>query len=216
MTTPTCRGCPHPPHLGDCTRRNGGTAYVCGCTAQTPTPSPTPTAPPDVVIAAAESAARESPCAKSARGAVIYEPAGAVYTSMRIVTVGYNGPPSPITCDGSPSCRRDCGKRCVHAEARAVRGLTPDDREWPGPTFGHLELVHVKLGEDGRLVAGGPPICWQCSREILDVGIGAVWLFERVPAAFSSTGKIVPSHGVWRRYTAEEFHRVTIKNCEVY
>lgn len=33
---PGCRGCPHPPHLGPCTRRIGGTAYACGCTKQTP------------------------------------------------------------------------------------------------------------------------------------------------------------------------------------
>lgn len=39
----TCRSCPHPPHLGICTRRNGGTAYACGCTAQTP-------ATPDVTL----------------------------------------------------------------------------------------------------------------------------------------------------------------------
>lgn len=28
-----CRSCPHPPHWGLCTRRNGGTAYACGCSA---------------------------------------------------------------------------------------------------------------------------------------------------------------------------------------
>jgi hypothetical protein len=31
-----CRSCPHPPHLGACTKRNGGTAYACACPAQTP------------------------------------------------------------------------------------------------------------------------------------------------------------------------------------
>lgn len=31
-----CRSCPHPPHLGTCTKRNGGTAYACGCSAQPP------------------------------------------------------------------------------------------------------------------------------------------------------------------------------------
>lgn len=31
-----CRGCIHPPHLGTCTARSGGTAYACGCHAQTP------------------------------------------------------------------------------------------------------------------------------------------------------------------------------------
>lgn len=31
-----CRGCVHPPHLGLCTKRSGGTAYACACSAQTP------------------------------------------------------------------------------------------------------------------------------------------------------------------------------------
>lgn len=31
-----CSGCPHPRHTGMCTRRNGGTAYVCPCTRSTP------------------------------------------------------------------------------------------------------------------------------------------------------------------------------------
>lgn len=38
-----CRSCPHPPHLGLCTKRNGGTAYACGCSAQTPGPRASPT-----------------------------------------------------------------------------------------------------------------------------------------------------------------------------
>lgn len=31
-----CAACPHPPHLGLCTRRNGQTAWSCGCSRQTP------------------------------------------------------------------------------------------------------------------------------------------------------------------------------------
>lgn len=33
---PTCARCPHPPHLGICTRRSGQTAYKCGCSCSTP------------------------------------------------------------------------------------------------------------------------------------------------------------------------------------
>lgn len=33
-----CKGCPHPPHLGPCNGRHGGTAYRCGCLLVTPTP----------------------------------------------------------------------------------------------------------------------------------------------------------------------------------
>lgn len=35
-----CPSCPHPIHLGACTKRNGGTAYACGCGAQRPTGRP--------------------------------------------------------------------------------------------------------------------------------------------------------------------------------
>lgn len=31
-----CASCPHPPHTGMCTRRNGGTGYVCPCGRSTP------------------------------------------------------------------------------------------------------------------------------------------------------------------------------------
>lgn len=127
------------------------------------------TAPPDVAIAEALQTAALSPCAKSKRGVVAY----ARTDPPRVIGVGFNGPPRDIRCDGSWSCQADCGKRCVHAEVRAIRDLptTPTLRRW-------IVLVHVKIGEDGRLVAGGGPSCWQCSREILDVGIGGVWLFE--------------------------------------
>ena len=42
---PKCRSCPHPAHLGSCTKRSGQTAYACGCTAQTPSDEEPSTAP---------------------------------------------------------------------------------------------------------------------------------------------------------------------------
>ncbi len=33
-----CPTCSHPPHIGACSRRMGGTAYGCGCLRDTPTP----------------------------------------------------------------------------------------------------------------------------------------------------------------------------------
>jgi len=40
-----------------------------------------------------------------------------------------------------------------------------------------LELVHVKVVE-GKLVPGKGPCCAPCSKEILDSGIAAVWLYQ--------------------------------------
>lgn len=173
---------------------------------------------------------------------------------QQVISTGRNCQPAPFVCDGgSPRCREVCGKRCVHAERRALDGMlsmlggfVPQvDRE---PS--DLDLVHVKLGTDGRVIAGGGPSCWQCSREILDVGIGGVWLYEAMPEEWcphtdmprtecsfcqgadciADRGKcdtpgpcdhdVIDRHGGlpvvtarWRRYGAEEFHRVTLRNC---
>jgi hypothetical protein len=98
----------------------------------------------------------------------------------------------------------------VHAEARAIREAYVRCRPDPGglPPLDGLELLHAKIAGPGQLVAGGPPSCWQCSREILDAGLAAVWLFESIHGGRSS-------EGIWRRYTAKEFHEVTWRNVEL-
>lgn len=181
--------------------------------------------PPDHVIAMAVERAMLSPCAKSKRGVVIYEPRPDPEDDMvTIVATGHNGPPRPMRCDGSAECRRDCPKICMHAEERAIVAINKD--EWQrfgadGFDLRHLDLVHVKA-EAGQLVPGGGPSCWQCSRTILDELIGGVWLYELTklpPACVGCNGYGCnsckpfdgPTVGMWRRYTAEEFHRITLK-----
>lgn len=127
------------------------------------------TAPPDFAIRAAVEVGRRSPCSKSKRGAVVYVPhIGA------IIGVGHNAQPSPFACTADERCRESCGKLCVHAEARTIRDalVTAGSHNLNG-----LELVHAKVA-NGLLVPGGGPSCWQCSREVLDVGLAAVWLYE--------------------------------------
>lgn len=206
-----------------------------------------PSAPPRIAIAEAERVAAASPCAKSKHGVVAFrtfEVFGPIVShGATIIAAGFNGPPGARGCDGSAECRASCSKRCVHAEMRAIRMIHPDDAE-----IGRIELVHVKIGKDGRVVPGGGPSCWQCSREVLDSdGIKAVWLFEHVDplcpgpdcsmcngeacnmCAASYAGDacdhdVIERHkgeppeppGVWHRYTAEEFHRQTCRNAEVY
>lgn len=165
-------------------------------------------APPDEVIEAARDVAMESPCAKSKRGVVAYHrPAleravttGALARKRWLVGSGFNGPPEPFTCDGSEICRRDCGKICVHAEMRALRSLSQEE-DWS-----IISLVHVKVvgGADAVVAPGGPPSCWQCSREILDVGVHGIWLCEDKPG------------DKWRYYTAMEFHRATLDNKSLH
>lgn len=169
------------------------------------------TAPPDIAIAKALEAATRSPCHKSKRGVCAFVEHGFGFSSLAL---GFNGPPGDLTCDGSPACRESCGKRCVHAEMRAIR-----------PLMGHsnldrVQLVHVKA-VDGKLVAGGGPSCWQCSREILDVGIGGVWLFERTlrdnegDNGLPLSAVAIEDAPAWRYYSADDFHRATLEACGI-
>lgn len=176
--------------------------------------------PPPAVILDAESAARRSPCAKSKRGAAIYAPRH----SYRTLATGHNGPPGAMSCTGSDACRAACGRRCAHAERRALDeilvsfGVASGTGDGLGPSgAAHLDIVHVKIGPDSRVVAGGPPSCAQCAVSILDVGIGGVWLCElgtppEELAVAARDGIAVLMRPFWRRYTGEEFYRVTCHN----
>jgi deoxycytidylate deaminase len=187
--------------------------------------------PPQFAIKCAELIACSSPCAKTRRGAVVFRASAdaSALVAGDILGVGRNHPPSRLTCDGSAECRKDCGRRCVHAEVQAIR------RAWHEMVAGTVaELVHVKIDSDGKLEAGGGPSCWQCSREILDAGISAVWLYEAVVSKCLACDRFEDSSeksgdrlkrcpechadltpcGEWKRYTAEEFHRVTCANAK--
>jgi deoxycytidylate deaminase len=169
--------------------------------------------PHDIAIQVALDAAAESPCAKSRRGvaAFVEDADRDWYDGRRIVAVGHNGPPAPFMCDGTSACRADCGRRCVHAEMRALRQVV----QWPMPE--RVRLVHVKIDGRGELVAGPGPSCWQCSREVLDVGIAGVWLYEldaRGPTTSAHVEGLIHGTG-WRFYSALDFHRATLEACEI-
>jgi len=202
--------------------------------------------PPDYVIVEAVMKGAMSPCAKSKRGAVAYNVGEAAKHTLRplravIVASDYNGPPQPMTCDGSATCQRDCGKICQHAESRVIGTALADMRYEPEC----LNIVHAKV-VNGRLVAGGPPSCASCSGLVLEQGIGGVWLFEGVRSferpcihcghthAYTTDeddadncpkcdselhpiSKVIYSDpGTWRFYTGEDFHRTTLKNLGLY
>lgn len=162
-----------------------------------------PAAPPDVMINMAVGIGGRSPCAKSKRGAVIYQPD---YPDM-IIGFACNSMPEPFTCSGSETCREACSKRCVHAEQRAIFSAAAPRAIFTGtgnPAGGiaGAHLVHAKV-VNGELVAGGGPSCWQCSRMVLDVGLGGVWLYEDESTATRPAAR-------WRFYDALRFHRLTL------
>lgn len=151
--------------------------------------------PPQHVIDAAVEAGSWSPCAKSKRGVAIYRTILTMQDPVgQVVSIGHNAQPRGFGCDGSDECRTNCGKLCEHAEASALR------RTREPVVFNELDMLHAKV-VDGALVPSGPPSCWQCSKAILaDRRIGGVWLFHE---------------DGWRRYTAVEFHRLTLETCEL-
>jgi hypothetical protein len=87
----------------------------------------------------------------------------------------------------------------------------------PGP----YDLVHVELDADGGVFACDGPRCPGCAVQILDVGfVGGVWLYELgVPpgelAEATRLGIAVMLRSYWRYYTAEDFHRVTLRNTGI-
>jgi hypothetical protein len=171
-------------------------------------------APDACHILTAEVAAARSPCAKSKRGVALFDPDTGAHRGE-----GWNGLPGGALCPGLSVCGSNCNKLCVHAEVRALR--MRDRYAANGHPSSGLHLLNVKLGADGHVTPGGPPSCWQCSREILDVGfVAGVWLFELgVPpdemADAARRGIAVLMWPLWRYYTAEEFHRVTLRNAKV-
>lgn len=172
------------------------------------------TAPPDHVIRAALAAAAQlSPC-RSKRGVALFDPRTGAHRGS-----GHNGPPGG-SCPGRAICAGTCGQRSVHAKVRALRDAM---RVWI-PNFGSgepgtLDLVHVELAADGSVVACSGPSCPGCAAQIFDVGfVGGVWLYEMgVPAdEFAEAARLgiaVLMRPFWRRYTAEEFYRVTLERC---
>lgn len=192
------------------------------------------TVPPEWAQQAAVEHARQSPCCKSKRGAVVVwrGPDRAVLTA-----VGCNRPPVGIPCDGSAACRASCGQRCLHAEAIAIAQcdeLIRRDRHMAGS----CELIHVKVDDYGKLVAGKGPCCAPCAALILDVGIGGVWLYQTAASiaemvlkhsailpehVHQAAGRLGPFAGVlspaaplWLRYDAADFHRLTMAECKVH
>lgn len=156
-------------------------------------------------IDAAVVAATLSKC-RSRRGVAIFDREIGAFRGR-----GHNGPPDG--CPGREVCAGKCGKLSVHAESRALRAAQTyiNLGHPPGP----YDLIHVELEPRTlAIVACAGPLCWQCSREILDVGvIGGVWLYElcgeQQPTAWSN------SEGRWRRYTAAEFHAATLRNTGI-
>lgn len=142
--------------------------------------------------------ARLSPCAKSHRGVVAVD-----RQSGQLLAAATNGPPAPMACTGSPECRAACPRVAVHAEQRALLIALEHHHLPPG----RVDIIHVKADlQTGELVAGGGPSCVECSKLMLDAGIGRVYLHEEVAPSL-----LVPSGGVWIAYECEDFHRRTLR-----
>jgi deoxycytidylate deaminase len=168
--------------------------------------------PPPAAIHAACMAAVNSPCQKSQRGAVIFHP----FTGWQSVGA-CNGRPD-MKCDSlcyDPMSRTRpppsvCAMMCLHAEQRAIRFAVDNAARSEFIADGEgafsimdCELVHAKVVM-GELVASGPPSCIWCAKEIADVGLHGVWLYEE-------------RFGVdtWCFYSTNEFWEATIREVKI-
>ncbi len=166
--------------------------------------------PPHVFVDMAISAARESPCDKSRRGAVIYATGPGVPGALgwpantQAVGVGCNGTPvGAAGCTRDYACHQVCATICVHAEARALHAAT--QHTYPSGTT--LHLIHVQVAGSGfgggYLRPSGSPSCVGCSKQILDTGfISGVWLYELTNG---------PEICRWRYYDALTFHERSLE-----
>lgn len=160
----------------------------------------TTTSPPRGAIIAALRAASQSPCVKSKRGVSIYD----TETGL-VLCDGFNSQPSGV-CD--LKCMANCNKLCMHAEQRAIMAAQPWMQSIPSCDGVHVKIMTIggaytdkNYADDileNLLVPSGGPSCWQCSRLVLDSKLKGFWLFHDAG---------------WRRYDAEEFHRLTLEAC---
>lgn len=148
---------------------------------------------PEAALALAVEVARQSPCAKSQRGVVLFRDERLGQRGHREpIAVGFNAPPQPFACDGSAACRGACNQVAVHAEQAALMYAAAHGRKTD-----QAEMLHVKV-VDGVAVPSGGPSCWQCSRLLLEAGVAGMWLLHE--------------DGL-RRYDAITFHRLTLESC---
>lgn len=163
------------------------------------------TAPDRFMINTALAAAALSPC-RSKRGVALFKMRTGAFRGS-----GFNGPPALLPCPGRDRCAGNCGQRSVHAESRALRDAAVWGR---GHDLSELDLVHVELAANNGVEPCAGPSCWQCAREILDVGfVQGVWLYERCDEHPASAA--IYDHGHWRRYTAEQFYSCTLHACGI-
>lgn len=136
------------------------------------------------ILDAAMYRAARSPC-RSQRGAVVFR-----YVPFSVISLGHNQKPAGFGCDRSDACKATCRVEAIHAEQQALLNA--------GPAAYGADLLHVKIVA-GQLVPSGGPSCVQCSKLALAAGIVGVWLFHDAG---------------WRRYDANEFHRLSLAAAE--
>ncbi len=164
--------------------------------------------------------------------------------SWVICSEGHNGPPRGFVCDASNRCKAACGKVCLHAEDRAIREAAIGAGINSDLELVHVKTVNGQLVAEGgpscwqcsRLVVEvGLRGVWlyEAQRWHVELTCQACRRITVVPQGGGTTGVCkhcnllgglleVPGHqvydqtsGVWRVYTAEEFHLATLKACDL-
>jgi hypothetical protein len=171
---------------------------------------------PGIALEMAVAFARMAPCRKSKRGSVVFDPK-AIQMANVVLGAGFNGQPPPWRCDGTCTAAGRCAKLCEHAEGRALEAaltwLASNQRFDQGERLRGLELVHIKVGDDGEPTHSGGPSCWQCSRRVVAQNIAAVWLYQHGTQQTPHGALVTPPS--WVRWPAEDFHQETLRACKL-
>lgn len=175
-------------------------------------------APQQEAINAAVRAAQISPCQKSKRGAVVFQP-----FNGRVCTPACNhrpdGPCDSLCRPGVPSRigRSTCAQLAIHAEHAAILHAVAEEMAAAYVADGDLafrvrdcEMVHAKVDDRGHLVPSGGPSCLECAKAIMDVKLQGVWLYETTHVN-SLDGAVAE----WVFYPTRRFWELTLQTVKL-
>jgi hypothetical protein len=149
-------------------------------------------------------AAAAGPCCKSKRGVL--------FIADDALSIAVNGPAGGAPCGNDDACREACASICNHAEMRAILRalLKPRTR-----ALRKMHVIHIAVDASGRPRSKPVPSCITCSRDMLEVGVEAVWLWggDLVLEEDADGDKRVVAEPGWRGWPMAAFHAETLRNC---
>jgi deoxycytidylate deaminase len=160
------------------------------------------------VINMAIRAARRAPCLKSKRGAIFF------HRDFNDVVYGTGFNHVPLgDCNGPCLASRRCAEYAIHAELAALKDVLSDNIV---DDLSDMDILHVKVEQNGDLAFSGGPCCVQCSKTLLHFGIAGVWLYHSPDFKLADgpddlfRRSVDGFSGVFTRYQVHTFHFLSL------